>query len=100
MAEPTAVAGEINGEAFDRYTLLHFGVGLVFGLAGAPAFASSLVAIGWELIERPLKDAFPVAFPVSTQDTAVNSLVDSGAMMLGWGIAEVITAWIESRKTG
>lgn len=99
-SQPLAPRGTINGDAFDRYTLLHFGFGCVMGIAGMPAWAASLVSIGWELIERPLKDEFPEAFPVATQDRAMNALVDSGAMMLGWGLAKVGTRWLLNRRRG
>lgn len=70
----------------DRFTLAHAGVGAVYGLLGfgwAPVVA---LAIGWELLERPLKNALPGAFPHATQDTAANALMDAAAVITAWWV--------------
>lgn len=85
MADDTAKPGEINGDALDRFTLLHFGAGAALGAVGAPWWAVVTVAIGWELLERPLKRKAPELFPHSSQDTVPNAVVepirDAGALI-------------------
>lgn len=79
-----ALPGEINGDAFDRFTVGHAAVGVIMGLARAPWWAAIGVAIGWELIENPLKDRFPRVFPHATHDRFVNAATDAAAMVAGW----------------
>lgn len=78
--------GEINGEATDRFTLVHGAFGVIMGAIGVPMFAAVGVAIGWEFLERPLKDAFPQAFPHASQDRIPNAVCDAAAMITGWGV--------------
>ena len=86
----TARAGEINGDALDRYTIGHFAAGTLLGL-GRASFAWTLaLAIGWELIERPLKDAYPKAFPHASQDTFANAVFDVVAVVAGWSAIKAI----------
>ena len=82
----TAKPGEINYDALDRFTLGHFSVGVILGLARVTPGWAAAVAIGWEFIERPLKDMYPEVFPHSTQDTARNAAVDALAMLAGYGL--------------
>lgn len=86
MTEPLAQPGEINHGAVDRYTAGHFSVGVLMGLGRISFWPTALVAVGWELVERPLKNAYPGAFPYSTQDTTTNAVADIVAMMLGWWV--------------
>ena len=82
----TARPDEINGAPFDRFTIGHAAVGVILGLTRVPWWAALGVAIGWELIERPLKRHVPKLFPHATQDTLPNALVDIAAMFTGWGV--------------
>lgn len=84
MAQRPAAPGEINGDAFDRYTLGHLAAGVLLGLGRVPLPAALVVAVGWELLENPLKNAVPSAFPHSTHDSFKNAAVDAAAVMLGW----------------
>jgi hypothetical protein len=59
-------------------------VGVLLGLGRVSFWPTALVAVGWEIIERPLKNAYPNAFPSSTQDTVGNAVADAVAIMLGW----------------
>lgn len=68
----------------DRFTLAHAGVGAAYGLLGLGWGTVVTLAIGWELLERPLKDAIPQAFPHASQDTAANALTDVVAVIGGW----------------
>lgn len=85
MAQRQARRNEINGAPVDRFTIGHAAVGVIMGLKGMPFWAAATVAIGWELIENPLKDRFPDMFPVPTHDTFENAAFDAMAMMAGWG---------------
>jgi len=90
MTNRKAKKGEINGDLFDRFTLAHFGVGVgLGGLTPMPLWGVALVAVGWEVIENPLKDAAPDAFPNPTHDSLGNSVVDAGAMMAGAVLARL-----------
>lgn len=86
-----ALPGQINGDAFDRFTLAHFGVGVALGMIRAPWWVTLPMAIGWELVENKLKDRWPEVFPHATHDTAANAIVDALAMMTGWAAARIVT---------
>lgn len=90
MTDETAKPGEINGDAFDRFTLAHFGAGAVLGLLGAPWWMVIAGALGWELLERPLKRNVPEMFPHSSQDTAQNAIVDAGAVIAGAALVKAL----------
>lgn len=79
-----AIPGEINGDALDRFTAAHFAIGVGYGLAGLPWYAALGLALGWELVEIPLKDHAPQVFPRSSQDTVPNAICDVAAVMAGW----------------
>lgn len=89
-AARTARATEINGAPIDRFTLAHVAVGAVYGMVGLKFPTVAFMAIGWELIERPLKRSAPGVFPNATQDTAPNAILDAGATMAGWYIGRAI----------
>ncbi len=80
-----ALPGEINYPAFDRFTIGHGAVGVMMGLIRMPWWAALTIAVGWEIVERPMKRNAPALFPNATQDTFQNALVDAAAMMVGWG---------------
>lgn len=84
MKTPTAAPGQINAELVDRFTLVHAGVGVLLGYVGLSGGVAAAVAVGWELLERPLKDSYPQLFPNPSQDSLPNMIGDSVAMMLGW----------------
>lgn len=92
MSQPLAMAGEINGDLLDRFSLVHASSGAMLGLLGVPFLATLLIAVGWEFLERPLKDRFPQVFPNASQDTRANMVGDVGAMMLGWYLAPRVLA--------
>ncbi len=71
----------------DRYTVGHAAVGVLMGLGGFPWRAAILVSVGWEFLEHFLKDEVPHLFPGGgTQDTLVNSAMDSAAMLAGYAV--------------
>lgn len=92
MPQPVASPGTINGDMLDRFTLAHAAVGAVYGLAGLGGAPVVALALGWELLERPLKDAAPQLFPHATQDTAANAIADAAAVIVGW--------WVVRRMRG
>lgn len=74
----------------DRYTLGHGMVGFLAGLRGVPWYWTLATAIGWELVENPLKRALPEVFPVAVPDTLENAGLDVAAWMAGWGLAQLL----------
>jgi hypothetical protein len=80
----TAVPGETNYPFVDAFTLAHLGVGALLSILGASQKQALAVAIGWELIERPMKRSMPNLFPHSTQDTIPNMVGDAVANYLGY----------------
>ena len=72
----------VNEHALDRFTLAHLGVGYVLGLVlTVPAVL--VVALAWELAERPAKRKAPELFPNPSQDSVPNMAGDIAAMGLG-----------------
>ena len=68
----------------DRYTAAHYAAGIVLGAARLPWWAALSLAIGWEIVERPLKREFPDLFPQAIQDSWSNMAGDASSMMAGW----------------
>lgn len=79
-----ALPGEINYEPLDRYTAAHAAFGFLMGAARVPLPLAAAAAVGWEIVERPLKRAHPSLFPSGTQDSLANATVDALAMVAGW----------------
>lgn len=85
--QPDALPSTVNGDPVDHFTFAHLGVGAIMGAVKLPWWAALGIAIGWELIENPLKDRFSKLFPHPSHDRPANAVVDAAAMMAGWGIA-------------
>ncbi len=83
---PKAKKGEVNYNAMDRFTFIHFGIGCLYGFAGLPFWSALVFAVGWELIENYLKIKLTFLFPNPTADTLRNSIFDSIAVVLGWAL--------------
>jgi hypothetical protein len=90
--------GEINHGPFDRWTLGHLGAGWGFGLFRAPWWVALGAAIGWEIIENPLKRHVFRSMVGSTQDTTVNSIVDMIVFMAGWGMVKALPPPVRRRE--
>ena len=86
----TALPGEINYGLVDRWTVGHLGVGTWMGLLKLPWWGALLVSVGWEIVERPLKDRLFWKMTGATQDTLPNAVADVVATMLGWGIMRAL----------
>lgn len=78
-----ALPGEVNYEPIDRFTAAHAAVGFIMGAARVPMPLVVTAAIGWEVIERPLKRRHPSLFPSQTQDSLANATFDTLAMIAG-----------------
>ena len=81
-----AKKGEINYAFIDRFTFVHFIIGLGYGWLGFSFWLVVLLAVAWELIENPLKAYLPFIFPHATADTFKNSAGDTLAVLFGWGV--------------
>ena len=79
-----AKRGELNYALADRYTAAHGAVGFILGAGRFSLPAAVAFAVGWEFLERPLKDNFPNLFPSGTQDSAQNAAGDAVAMVGGF----------------
>ena len=80
----------VNRRPIDRFTLAHASVGLLLGLGRVKAPAAALVAVGWELVENPLKDEFPEVFPHPSHDTLANATCDALAVLAGWAVGRYV----------
>jgi len=74
----------------DRFTVGHGMIGFLSGLARLPWWASLGLAIGWEIVENPIKRAAPQLFPVGISDTLENAALDVVAWMAGYGVARML----------
>jgi hypothetical protein len=86
----SARPGEVNYRAFDRFTAAHYAWGVILGASRLPWWAALGVAIGWEVIERPLKRTAPTVFPHGTQDSWPNMIADATAMFAGWATWQIL----------
>lgn len=71
----------INSQPVDRFTLLHVLSGAVAAGARLSPLTVVTLAIGWEFLERPLKQKYRSYFPHPSQDTFANATLDAGAMI-------------------
>lgn len=74
----------INKAPADRFTILHFLSGIAMKRLGFSSPSTLAVAIIWEMLESPLKENYPEAFPNPSQDSRPNKTVDVLAMMAGF----------------
>ncbi len=90
MGRP-ARPGEVDYHAVDKFTIAHYAAGLLTGAARVPWWGALLMAVGWEIVERPLKRSMPGIFPSKgTQDTWPNMIGDVAAMMAGYTTWRII----------
>ncbi len=75
----------------DRYTWGHAAVGVLYGLGELPWPAVAALAVGWEVIENPLKDALPQIFPDAHHDRYANAAADAAAVMLAYALTRRLT---------
>jgi hypothetical protein len=93
-----ALPGEVNHDLVDRWTLGHLGAGWGLGLVRAPWWVALGIALGWELVENPLKRHVFRSMIGSTQDTFANSVVDVITLMVGWGMMKALPPPVRRRS--
>jgi hypothetical protein len=81
-------------KAVDPGTFAYFGVGVALGYLRVPWWIVIAGALGWELLERPLRRKMPKVFTHSEQDTAANAVVDVSALLFG----SVLARWIVKHR--
>lgn len=79
-----AQPGEVNYSAVDRFTLVHFSIGIIYARLHLGFLLMFFLAVFWEVIENPLKVALPRLFPHASADTLRNSIGDIIAVVAGW----------------
>ncbi len=84
LKPPPAKSGEINHSFIDRFTLVHFMIGVAYSLLGLDGWTVIILSVVWEIVENPLKATFPFIFPHGTADTLRNAVGDCLAVFLGW----------------
>ncbi len=80
----SARRGEVNYSLVDRFTIVHFGIGVFYGLVGFSFSTALVLALTWEFIENPLKANLSFLFPHSSADTVSNMVGDVLALVAGW----------------
>ena len=87
MRQPRpALPGEINYHWIDRFTLVHLAIGVLYGWLGLEWWWMAALAVGWELLENPMKAYLPWIFPHASKDTWRNSVGDCLAVASGWAL--------------
>jgi hypothetical protein len=84
----------VNGDTFDRFSALHFGVGVVAGLARVHPALFVAAGVGWELAEDRLKEEVPEAFPHPSPDSKRNALGD----VLSGGLGYFVGRWLRNQN--
>jgi hypothetical protein len=87
---PPPRPGEINHGALDWFTLVHWAIGFGYGALGLEFWIAFVLAVGWEIIENPLKVHFRFLFFHPSRDTILNVIGDVLAVMAGWGAAILV----------
>jgi hypothetical protein len=80
----------VNYSFVDRFTFVHFGIGVVYGLLHLHLGLAAILAVAWEVVENPLKVRFTFLFPHATADTFQNSVGDIVAVLGGW----LVCSWL------
>lgn len=93
QANRVALPGEINGDFVDRFTLAHVAYGAAAQRYGLSFATTMALAVAFEALERPLKEAFPGKFPNPTQGSVPNMIGDVLAAGVGWGASR----WLRRR---
>lgn len=79
-----AQPGEVNYDTVDRFTLVHFSIGVIYAQLHFTFIVVALLAVVWEWVENPLKVLLPKLFPHASADTLRNSIGDIVAVIAGW----------------
>lgn len=78
----------VNKNIVDRYTYGHFGVGMFIGAWNAPEWLAVLIAVGYEIIEHPIKQKLSNIFPTKTDESFKNAAMDAVTMYAGYKIVK------------
>ena len=81
---------QINKVPVDRFTMAHMGVGMILGALQIRERYAIGIAVGWELLEIPLKKKIPAMFPHSSQDIPANAVIDAFSMYAGYKIVTLL----------
>lgn len=82
--------GSTDTTAIDRWTAIHFGAGIVFGIWYVPILWVVILAFLWECFE------FSVA-GFGDQEIIQNRLVDIGSALVGWvGVVVLVIAFAKT----
>ena len=69
----------------DRWTTGHGAIGVLYGsVTNMPWWLAAALAVGWEIVENPLKDRYPDFFPDSKYDSLPTAVGDAAAVMIGF----------------
>lgn len=83
-----AMSAVINKDPIDVFCVSHAGWGMLYQQMGMSLSKAILAGLVWDaFIEPILKDKFPQAFPVATQDSVCNIACDTLATAVGYEIA-------------
>jgi hypothetical protein len=78
---------DINVKMFDRFSLVHLGVGVWVGSRGFGLIPALLAHTIFEIAENTIKRAHPDPFPWPSPDSPANSVGDTIAFMSGWALS-------------
>lgn len=81
---PLAKPGEVNYPMIDRFTFVHFAIGIFYAIIGVSFGWTFVFVVLWELVENPVKVYMSFLFPHATADTLQNSVCDILASLAGW----------------
>ena len=82
--------GEVNHDFVDRFTFVHAAIGVAYAFLGLGLASTVALAIGWELVENPVKSCMPRLFPHASKDTLRNAVGDTLAVPAGWSVTRLL----------
>jgi len=79
-----------NQSPVDMYIAFHVGLGAISRKAGLGLGSTVLLSLAWEWVAEPLwKERYPEIFPVPSQDSAANRIMDTVGVAAGWYLGAV-----------
>jgi hypothetical protein len=76
----------------DRWSGAHASMGVLYGsVTKMPWWLALGLAVGWEIVENPLKDRYPDFFPDAKHDSLPNAVADAAAVMVGYWVGRRYT---------
>jgi Na+/H+-dicarboxylate symporter len=90
---PDLLNSPINEAVVDRFTLLHVLSGAGSRLIGASLVTATVGSLVFEVVENVLQPQITSVFPnTADRDSPMNSACDTLAVMIGWAVADWVTA--------